>query len=225
MEYCKYCGRQLDKEGRCTCAEFKENVQLIKEENKTDENKSGGFKKVLMIIGVSAVAFIVLLVILMIISGVNAYKKPIKTLIKGMNKADTEMIMESLYNEDTITVKRINTKNDGTVWKDYLKQSDKNIELKLKDMGLKHTDCKISAKEELSGSNFKKVREFYEDKYDADVKKAYRVEVSFTFKTKGGNETPSGWVCVVKLKGEGWKFCPEYSEKHFDFIDTAIDFE
>lgn len=234
MEYCKYCGRQLNKEGRCSCDEFKESLQQSEKnvkkdksaEKDTEKNKKGGFKKGLMIIGVSAVLVVILAVIIMIVSGINAYKKPIKTLVKGINKADTEMLMESVYNEDTVTVKRVNTKNDGTAWKDYLKQSDKNLESKLKDMGLKDADCEIIAKEKLSGSNLKKIEEFYEDKYEAEVKKAYRVEVNFTFKINGGgNETPSGWICVVKLKGEGWKFCPEYSEKHFDFVDTALNFE
>lgn len=224
MEYCRYCGRQLDKDGRCTCEESKKEIQLFREE-KPEGKKSGKFKKILMITGISAIILIILIIAVMIISGVNAYKKPIKKLVKGMNKADTEMIMESLYNEDTITFKRVNAKNNGTSWEDYLKQNDKNIESKLKNMGLKSTDYDIDAKEELSGSNLKEVKEFYKNEYEADVKKAYRVEVSFTFKTKGGNETPGGWICVVKLKDEGWKFCPEYSEKHFDFVDAAINFE
>ncbi len=219
MEYCRYCGRQLDKDGRCTCEKSKEEIHLFREE------KSGRFKKILMITGISVIILIILMIAAMIISGVNAYKKPIKKLVKGMNKADTEMIMESLYNEDTITFKRVNAKNNGTSWKDYLEKNDKNIKSKLKNMGLKSTDYDIAAKEELSGSNLKEVRDFYKNEYEADVKKAYRVEVNFTFKTKGGNETPSGWICVVKLKDEGWKFCPEYSEKHFDFIDSAINFK
>lgn len=224
MEYCKYCGRQLDKDGRCTCGESKEEIQLFREE-KPEEKKSGRFKKILMITGISVIILIILMITAMIISGLNAYKKPVKKLVKGMNKADTEMIMESLYNEDTITFKRVNAKNNGTSWEDYLERNDKNIKSKLKNMGLKSTDYNITAKEELSGSNLKEVREFYKNEYEADVKKAYRVEVSFTFKTKGGNETPNGWICVVKLKDEGWKFCPEYSEKHFDFVDSAINFE
>ncbi len=93
------------------------------------------------------------------------------------------------------------------------------------EMGLKKVKYDIVAKEKVSGSNLTDIKNFYQEEYEADVKKAYRVEVNMIFKTKGGNETPSGWLCVVKLKDEGWKFCPEYSEDHFDFIDEAVNFQ
>lgn len=194
-------------------------------EVKSSDNKS---KKVYLIVSVVFAVIIAILIFVAIYSGVHAYQKPIEDVVRGVNKADTLLLMESIYTEDMIMVKRVNEKNAGTVWKDYLKHNDDYIEKRMDEMELKKAKCDIVAKEELSGSNLAHIKSFYEREYEVDiddVKKAYRVEVNMTFKTKGGKETPSGWLCVVKLKNEGWKFCPEYSEDHFDFIDEAIKFQ
>lgn len=182
-------------------------------------------KKVLTITLITVIAVAVIAVSVAVYAGLHAYQKPFKNVVKGVNKADTLLLMEAIYPEDMITVKRINKKESGTAWKDYLKQNDDYIEKRMDDMGLKKAKYEIVAKEKISGSNFDDIENFYEDKYEADVKKAYRVEVNMTFKTRGGDETPSGWICVVKLKDDGWKFCPEYSDSHFDFIDNAISFQ
>lgn len=183
-------------------------------------------KKVITITVVGLIAIVIIVIAVSVFLGANAYKKPINDVVKGVNKADTLLLMESVYPEEIITVKRINKKNEGYTWDDYIEQSDEAIEERLDAMNLKKAKCEIVAKEKLSGSNLDEIENFYKQTYESDVQKAYRVEVNMTFKIKSGSdETPSGWVCVVKLKDEGWKFCPEYSEKHFDFIDEAIRFE
>ncbi|MDE5569749.1 MAG: hypothetical protein K2I82_03740 [Ruminococcus sp.] len=199
----------------------------MKEEQDFQEVKLPDNKSKRTLIGISAgIAIIVAVVIFTaVFVGLNAYRRPIKDVTKGVNKADTLLLMESIYPEDIITVKRINKKDSGTSWKDYLRQNDDYIESQMDKMGLKKAKCDIVAKEKISGSNLTNIKNFYQEAYEADVKKAYRVEVNMTFKTNGGNETPSGWLCVVKLKDEGWKFCPEYSEDHFDFIDKAVNFQ
>ena len=199
----------------------------MKEEQDFQEVKSpdNTSKKYLIIVLAGIAVVIAIVIFTAVFIGLNAYRRPIKDVVKGVNKADTLLLMESIYPEDIITVKRINKKDSGTSWKDYLRQNDDYIESKMDEMGLKKVKYDIVAKEKISGSNLTDIKNFYQEEYEADVKKAYRVEVNMTFKTKGGNETPSGWLCVVKLKNEGWKFCPEYSEDHFDFIDGAVNFQ
>lgn len=192
---------------------------------KSPDNMS---KKVYLIVSIGFVVIIAVLIFVTVYLGTHAYQKPISDIVRGVNKADTLLLMESIYPEDMITIKRIDEKDKGTVWKDYLKRNDDYIEDKIDEMGLKKAKCDIVAKEKISGSNLAHIKSFYEREYDidvSDVKKAYRVEVNMTFKTKGGTETPSGWICVVKLKDEGWKFCPQYSDAHFDFIDEAVNFQ
>lgn len=189
----------------------------------TDEGK-GKFRQMLIMASAGVLVLVLIIAVIAIATGINAYKEPVKRIVKGINKADTLLLMETIYPEDMVTFKRFNKKNEGTVWKDYLKENDKYIKKKMDEMGLKKAKCDIVAKEEVKGSNLEAIEDFYESTYEAEVKKAYRVEVNMTFSTKGGDETPSGWLCVVKIKDEGWKFCPEYSEDHFDFIDEAVKF-
>lgn len=196
------------------------------EKSRNDETHDDISKKVVVIVSVGVAFIIIVAIAVSVFLGINAYKKPVNDIIKGINKADTLMLMESMYPEEIITVNRINKKNEGTAWKDYLKQNDDYIESKMEEMHLEKAKCEVIAKERISGSNLDEIEKFYNTAYESEVKKAYRVEVNMTFKIDGsGNETPSGWICVVKLKDEGWKFCPEYSEKHFDFIDEAIKFQ
>lgn len=189
------------------------------------DNKKSKFRNMLITALTAVVLLVVIIAVIAIISAVNAYKEPVNRIVKGINKADTLLLMETIYPDDMVVFKRFNEKNAGTAWKDYLKKNDDYIEKKMDEMGLEKAKCDIVAKEEIKGSNLEAIEDFYESTYEVEVKKAYRVEVDMTFKTKGGDETPSGWLCVVKIEDEGWKFCPEYSENHFDFIDEAIRFK
>ena len=135
------------------------------------------------------------------------------------------MLIESMYTEATAAEIRVKAQENDLSWKDYIKQNNKAVESAMDGLGIKKVKSKIVAKEKLSGSNFDNVKRYYDQKYNIDVKKAYRVEVKFTVKINGVMEEMTGWLCVVKLKGEGWKYCPKYSVDSFDFIDAAINFE
>lgn len=235
MEYCKYCGKELDKKGRCTCKDFiKENPEKesVDAEVIFDGEKpikaDGLTKDKLKKYGILAAVLVVILLIFIlaftIFVNVNAYKTPIKDVIRGVNKADTELILEAVYPEDAIAERRVTVKNSELTWKDYLKQNDKKIDSKLDEEGFKRAKYDIVAKEKLSGSNLEEIEKYYDDEYGIEVKKAYRVEVEFVFKTKGGEETPSCWLTVAKLKDEGWKFCPEFSENAY-YITEAVAIE
>lgn len=235
MEYCKYCGKKLDKKGRCTCKEFiKENPEkeTIEAEVifdgekpiKADRITKDKLKKFGILAAIAAVILLIAILAVTIFFNVNAYKTPIKNVIRGVNKADTELILESVYTEDAVAGKRVTLKDSELTWKDYLKQNDKKIDSMLDESGFKRAKYDIVAKEKLSGSNLDEIKKYYAGEYEADVKKAYRVEVKFEFKTKGGTETPSCWLMVVKLKDEGWKFCPKYSENAY-YITDAVNIE
>lgn len=235
MEYCKYCGKKLDKNGRCSCKDFlKENpekesvdTEVIfdgKKPIKADALTKDKLKKYGILAAVAAVILLIFILAAAIYFSANAYKTPIKDVIKGVNKVDTELILESVYTEDALAEKRVTVKNSELTWKDYLKQNDKKIDSKLDEAGFKRAKYDIVAKEKLSGSNLEEIEKFYADEYGADVKKAYRVEVEFVFKTKGGEETPNCWLTVVKLKNEGWKFCPKFSENAY-YITESVSVE
>lgn len=228
MAYCKFCGKELGEDGKCTCAEFgdfeKNSGVLSGTVEQTPEKpiKRGSIFK---FIGIAAIVILVMTIVICIISAANAYKKPIDTLAKGIRKADTELLIESMYTNSTAAELRLQAKDNGLTWKEYLKKNDKAIESAMDGLGVKRVKAEVLAKEKLSGSNLDNVEKFYEENYNVDVKKAYRLEVEFTLKVNGEKTTRTGWLCVAKLKGEGWKYCPQCSSDTFDFLDAAIKFD
>lgn len=228
MAFCKFCGKELGEDGKCTCAEFQDfekNSDVLSGTVEKTQNKPIKRGGILKYIGIGADIILVFVIVINIISSVNAYKKPIENLAKGIHKADTELLIESMYTEATAAEIRVKAKDNGLTWKDYLKQNDKAVQSALDGLGIKRVKADVLAKERLSGSNFDNVERYYEEKYNIDVKKAYRVEVEFTVKVNGEKETRTGWLCVAKLKGEGWKYCPSCSSDTFDFIEAAVNFE
>ncbi|MBR6579982.1 MAG: hypothetical protein IKK66_01635 [Ruminococcus sp.] len=229
MAFCKFCGKELGEDNKCTCAEFQDNERsaeifnnvVVPGEDKPIK-RGGTFKYLLAFLIFLAVGAIVI----MCLAGANSYKTPIKSLAKGIRKADSSRIIESMYTETTVAEITLKAKENGLTWNDYLKQNDKAIESAIDGMGIKRLKVDILAKEKLSGSNFDNIEKYYNDTYGLKAKKAYRVEVEFAYKQDGEKIPPlKGWLCVVKLKGEGWKFCPKYSPDSFEFIDKTIYFE
>lgn len=171
----------------------------------------------------------VLLIFLGFGSLAGAYKKPVKNIIKAINKEDASYAVEAMFNDVSEGVMRNRASESGINWDDYLDITNGFIKKAKKDDKIKKVKAEIVAKQKLAGSNLKKVEDFYESKYGIEVKKAYEVEVSFTLKKKNGNEdTVTAWLCVAKLKDGGWKYCPECTEfesEDFGFIEAAARFK
>jgi hypothetical protein len=173
---------------------------------------------------VLALILIIALVIL-IMSAAGAYKSPIKDLTKGIRQSKSELIIDSIYTENAKAELSVKAKNNRLTWEEFIKNHDKSVESAMDGAGIKRLKVDILAKEKISGSNFDKIERHYKNNYNADAKKAYRLEVEFSYKENGIKTTSSGWICVVKLKGEGWKYCHQQSNDKFDFIENSIKFE
>ncbi len=228
MAYCKFCGKELGEDNKCTCAEFQDNEkradEMIKKTSPDEDapiKRGGAFK---YIIGVLALILIITLVIL-IMSAAGAYKSPIKDLTKGIRQSKSELIIDSIYTENTKAELSVKAKEQGLTWEEFIKNHDKSVESAMDGAGIKRLKVDILAKEKISGSNFDKIERHYKNNYNAEAKKAYRLEVEFSYKENGIKTTSSGWICVVKLKGEGWKYCHKHSNDKFDFIENSIKFE
>ncbi|MCM1528586.1 MAG: hypothetical protein NC093_01155 [Alistipes sp.] len=171
----------------------------------------------------------VLLIFLGFGSLTGAYKKPIKSMIKAINKEDASYAVEAMFNEVSEGVMRNRASESGIDWDMYLDVTNGFIKKAKKDAKIKKVSADIVARQRLAGSNLKKVEDFYEEKYGIEVKKAYEVEVEFTLKKKNGSEdTVTAWLCVAKLKDGGWKYCPECTEfesDDFGFIEAAARFK
>ena len=228
MAFCKFCGKELGEDGKCTCAEFGDNekngnvINVTVEKTAEKPIKRGS---ILTFVVIAAIIIVAAIATFGIISSVNSYKKPINTLAKGISKADTELIIESIYTEASAAELRLQAKDNGLTWKEYLKKNNKSIKSAMDGRGIKRVKADVLAKEKLSGSNLENVKAFYDDNYSIDIKKAYRVEVEFSLKVNGEKVTRTGWLCIAKIKGEGWKYCPQCSSDSFDFLDAAVNFE
>lgn len=180
-----------------------------------------------------AAVIVCVLVILLLCLGLGsltgAYKKPIKKIVKAINKEDASYAVEAMFNDVSEGVMRNRASESGLSWDVYLDVTNGFIKRAKKDQKIKKVKAEIMAKQKLAGSNLKKVEEFYEDNYGIEVKKAYEVEVEFTLKKKNGDEdTVTAWLCVAKLKDGGWKYCPECTEfesENFGFIEAAAKFK
>ena len=227
MAFCKYCGNELDKDGKCTCKKSEEEAKkdIMKEKKSastekrtvvsSSENKS---KKTLVIVCVVAVLLLAGIIAGLIIHGMNAYKKPIKEMVKGINRGDTEKIVSAMYSDNAAAEIRLTKARDrGMKWDEFVEQNDKSIDTIRSSRNIKKIKVDILAKEKLDGSNLTEIEKYYSDKYDEEVKKAYRVEVKFTIKYKDNTDTQSGWITVAKVKDDGWKYTEAGSDT-FDFV-------
>lgn len=189
----------------------------VKERIKADKSPEGGAKTALIICGIVVVLLLVGAIALGIYKGLNAYNKPIKEMIKGINKGDTQRMVSAMYTDDEISELKVRAKDKGLDWESYLSDNDKTIDTLRKSKNIKKIKVDIVAKEKLDGSNLTQIEDYYKNSFSEEVKKAYRVEVKFTVKYKDGEQTDDGWLTVAKIKDSGWVYCPEGSDT-FEYI-------
>lgn len=217
MAFCKYCGKELDKDGKCDCEASRGKSEPEIERIKADRSLGGKGKTVLILVCVVVVLIIAGVLAFFINSSINAYKRPVKDMVKGVNKGDTVRMISAMYTDDEISELKVRAKDKGLDWDNYINDNDKTIDTIRKSKNIKRIKVKVLAKEKLSGSNISQVEDYYHNSFDEEVKKAYRVEVEFTVKYKDGEKTDNGWLTVAKIKDDGWVYCPEGSDT-FDYL-------
>ena len=178
-----------------------------KKEKKSDANDGEGKKKGKTGAKVIAVLILAVLLILglLIWSGINsiARKKPVKQYVKGINKTDIEMVMESIYPEEQIAVIKTGYSYDAL-------DSEKSFKSNLESTGFKKAKVKFLEGEKLKDEDFDRAAEYYNSVSGGyGIDKAYRYKVEVTVKTKKGKQPPrTGYVTVVKLEDDDWKYLP-----------------
>ncbi|MDE7226564.1 MAG: hypothetical protein K2N49_06890 [Ruminococcus sp.] len=200
---------------------FRKKSEKNSQNNESVPAVTGKKPRIMIWVIASAVVIAVAVLVISIIAASGAYKNPVKDTVKGINKGNYERILNAVYTEKYISDIQHNAEISGLSWNDYIKKNDKAVESAMDGLGIRKVKAEIVAKEKMSGSNFDSIETYYENKYSGDVRKAYRVEVDFTIKEKGQKVSQNGWLCVVKVKNEGWKLCIEKSDSSFDFIDAV----
>ena len=215
MAFCSIFGKVIADCMVCDC-------QMQAQNNPPVQN--GGNKKQLIVIGISAVAVIV--VLCLIISSIGGgYKDPINDLVKGFNKNDMETMLEATMPKDAIKELKDDIEDEDEDWKDVIDEANDYIEEAKEDLEDDYgKNVKLSVKfldkKDVKKSDMKKLKERYDDYYDAEIKKAYKVKIEMTLKGKDDKDTEKGWLYVVNVKGDGWKVSTYGDESGLtDFAD------
>ena len=181
------------------------------------ENLPGGMKnnKSLVYIAAGAVAALLFLLLVALMFG-GGYKSAVKKYVKAAADKHGGKTMYSL----TLPKSVIKTLKEDDDYDDKVDSYNEMIEDMIDDLDDKETlpkFDKITRKEKLKSSDLKHAEKYFEkmiDQYDADdddvkVTKGYEVRVKTKHKDEDGDiERDKTTLCVVKVRGEGWKIIP-----------------
>lgn len=200
MAFCPNCGKVIPDGTVCDCQMQAQNNSPVPPTNN---------KKQLLVVGISAVAVIAVLCLIVSSLG-GGYKEPIKDLVKGFNKCNCEKIIDATMPKEYLKELKKDLKDDDEDWDDYIDDANDYLEDAkddIEDIYGKNTkiSVKFLDKKDVKKSDMKKIEEMYDDFYDVEVKKAYKVKIEMEIKGKDDEDSEKNWLYVVKIKGDGWK--------------------
>ena len=191
------------------------------------ENLPGSMKnnKSIVYIALGAVALILVLLLALLLGGGGA-KGAVKKYIKSASDKKGGKTMIELTMPDSV----IDALKDEDEYEDRVDSFNEMIEDRIDDLDDKETlpkFDKITRQEKLKKSDIRHAENYFEelcDDYDADddtvkVIKGYEMRVKTKNKDEDGDtEHDKTTLCVVKVKGEGWKIIP-MSADDLDYYD------
>ncbi|MBR3760761.1 MAG: hypothetical protein IKK47_07220 [Ruminococcus sp.] len=234
MAFCTQCGSQYPDGGSCTnpaCPGAKQAAApagnafdggFNEAMDKVKKNKS-------TIIG-AVVAFIVLILVIVFISGhtgakgaANKYAKNVykKSGFKSVSKVT---MLDDAYKEYKKSDDFDDDKDDFKDMIEEMKDEDVKIKVKSVKKGKKLKKAALKGAE----AYFEEQAEEYDVDDDIDVKKGYEYKIKCKVKEDGDSETETTKICVVKVKGDGWKVIPmsadflSIDEDDFDLSDFGF---
>lgn len=223
MAFCKFCGKEIPEGNVCDECKASQPVPEVTSGDTvgTDSPVPEGNADKKKNITVIAVAVVIVLLLIAIISSIagGGYKDPIKDMIKGFNKADSERLLEAFYPTDYL---KDMAEDEDLKLKDLYDELDDDLEDALDSLEDDYgKNVKISFdfedKKKLSDKKISDYEDWYDDYLDLDVeiKKAYKVEGTMEIKGKENDDDEDVEFIVVKIKGEGWKVYPGSGDASF----------
>lgn len=175
-------------------------------------------------IGVIAVVAVIAGAVIFVSSLSGGYKKPLNEMIDGMNKCDTEKVISAMIPEDALK----KAKKDSLLnWDKVLEKADDALETS-KDLlekqygkNVKYS-IKFLDKEKIKGDDLDDIEDEYDDKFDAEISKAYKVDAEMKVKGKKDEDSNEVSFYVVKVKGDGWKVSTYSEDLGFDSLIDAL---
>lgn len=240
MAFCKYCGKQLSENEICNCRKqnntYTPDIDFDGMSQKTDTvtntvNKKPKGKKYLIIPAVLVAAVVLLAGIS---CSANAYKRPLKNIVRGINKNNIELILKQVMTDDMLEDFKENAVDDDGDWKDFCDDTNDGMEeLKeyIEDDFGKHfkVSAEITDKKDAKKREIKNLEKSCDSRnMDCKIKKAYKLKTELTFKGKDEEKSMKLYVYSVKLKNEGWKLMlddeglDDFEYDLGDIIDTKV---
>lgn len=184
MKYCGNCGKELQENEICSC----------------QKNESNDSKKSNKNLYIAAISTVTLLIVAVIFSNVmfGGYKRPINDFMNGIQDFDENRFLGAFPIEVADDLEDMFDDSDYEI-DDIISE----ILLELEDEYGKNIKLKVSVdnKKELA---FRDIKD-YEEGYDVEIKKGYKVRCEITIKSNHVKETEKGYFYVAKIKGQGWK--------------------
>lgn len=209
-------------EAKSDAAKVVENVKEKAEEaaKKADniaenvaENLPGNMKNNKGVVYAVLVAVVVIFILLLCLICGGGAKSAVKKYVKAASDKHGGKAMYSLTLPESV----IKELKDDDEFKDLVDNYNEMVEDMIDDLDDKETMPKfdkIVRKEKLKKSELKSAEKYFEskcEKYGADdddikVVKGYEMKVKTKCKDEDGDtEYEKAYICVVKLKGDGWK--------------------
>lgn len=201
MPYCKNCGKKVPLFKKCDCTAAEKNV-----------NNSA--KRLLVLI-----VFLIFFVLGLIL-GIHMVGSGTKGAVRSYVKAASSKKGGKTFYSLTLPDEAIKALKDKKKYDDKVDDYNDMIEDMIEDLEGKESAPKfdkIMREKKLTKSQLRKAEQYFEriaEKYgaeNADIKAAKGKEVKFRTKHKdedGDYKYEKVMVCVVKVKGEGWKIAP-----------------
>ena len=201
MAYCKNCGKKIPFLKKCDCTAT---------EKSEKKNRKGAF---------ALIVFLVFFVLGLIL-GMNLAGSGTKGIVKSYVKAASSKKGGKTFYSLTMPDDAIKALKDMDKYDDKVDAYNDMIEDMIEDLEGKESVPKfdrIIRKKKLTKSQLKKAEQYFEriaEKYgaeNADIKVTKGREVKFSTKHRnedGDYKHENFTICVVKVKGEGWKIIP-----------------
>lgn len=237
MKFCKYCGKKLSDNETCNCRTANntytpdidfDGINLNTENSGSEPQKTKNKKSLI-------IPAIILIVAVILYAGIScsagAYKRPLKNMVRGINKNKIELILKQVMTEDMLEDFKENVTDDDTDWDDFCDDTEDGMkELKeyIEDDFGKHfrVSAEILSRKDAKKREVKNLEKVCDSRnMDCKIKKAYKLKTEITFKGKSEEKNMKLWVYSVKLKDEGWKLMlDEETLDDFEYdLDDIID--
>lgn len=217
MAFCKNCGRELQDGEVCNCSNNFGEVTATKKKINVKFLKSGG------------VAIVLVVAVVMLFSSLGGgYKKPIKDLVDSLNKGDSAKMFSAVIPDNKIKEMKKELKDSKFDWDDLMDEIDDGLENVMEDLEDEYGknvkfSVKFLDKKKVKGDDLDEIEEMYDDEFDAEITKAYKVKTEITIKGKKDKDSEKSWLYVAKVKGDDWKVTTYNDESGItDMLDSLF---